>query len=834
MPREATGNVYQDGDRYLVRVTIGPKGERRKIPLAACATPEAAEQRGVIVATLAKRLRAAGVPLEVALRTLTLAGERKDGKPLADVLSAADALCSGDARAKLPEREAVTFQQIGERWTSGELARDFPDHVKAKGTAERDAQRLARYVYPLAGPVRIVDFALEDAERVMRSLPPGRVRTAATRRHVAQLIHRVLALAVFPLRIIKTHPLPPGFRPKLGPPRAKGYVYPDEDAALMRCAAVPLCWRVLYGFLDREGPRVSEAAALDLADVDLRRGVVTLDVNKTDDPRAWALGPDVVRALRAWVAWREAAAGAPLPRSAPMFCDEAGERIGEGSLAAQFREHLEAAGVDRAALFEHNAKRQRIRAHDLRATFVTLALANGRTETWVADRTGHKSSDMINRYRRAARTAGELALGWLAPLDASIPELASEPDTGGDGTPGAGGKGAEDEAREGPALGRSAAEDEAGEAAGGEGSAAANEAAESAGSALEAAPTLATWANVAHAPPAFLATSRDRRGCGHAGASLNPLIMVRIHAPEPRIPARPERRDRGTAARRAAVFTRRGASSSPATPRTTERSLAAEPLLPVLLVEVLRVRLVDAELVPRHVDEERDHLALALAEEREPPAASERARGGEGVEERHAVAAVRVVAAEPAAQRDLALAGAHLDELAPLLRRPRQVREQVGHVGVAAQRARLLDADGVHPLVSLDRREEASGARGEASIGGKKRQGRAGKLRSAGRRLRCREGGSIGGKKLRGRAGKLRSAGRRLHRPEGDSIAGKAAPSAGRRLHRPEGGSIAGKAAASPGRRLHRRDGDSIGRTAAASAGRRLLCQEEASVGGKR
>ena len=64
-----------------------------------------------------------------------------------------------------------------------------------------------------------------------------------------------------------------------------------------------------------------------------------------------------------------------------------------------------------------------------RATFITLTLANRRTEAWVQDRTGHKSSLMLNLYRRAARTAAELGLGDLLPLDTAIPELA------GQGTP---------------------------------------------------------------------------------------------------------------------------------------------------------------------------------------------------------------------------------------------------------------------------------------------------------------------------------------------------------------------------------------------------------------
>ena len=83
-----------------------------------------------------------------------------------------------------------------------------------------------------------------------------------------------------------------------------------------------------------------------------------------------------------------------------------------------------AAGIDRAELHEHSASRQQMRAHDLRATFVTLALANGRSETWVADRTGHRSSVMINTYRRAARSVAELGLGELRSLVDAIPELA--------------------------------------------------------------------------------------------------------------------------------------------------------------------------------------------------------------------------------------------------------------------------------------------------------------------------------------------------------------------------------------------------------------------------
>ncbi len=81
------------------------------------------------------------------------------------------------------------------------------------------------------------------------------------------------------------------------------------------------------------------------------------------------------------------------------------------------------AGIEREVLFKSDSSRQRLRAHDLRSTFITVHLALGRSETWIADRTGHRSSVMINRYRRRARTAEQLKLGAFKPLHAAIPEL---------------------------------------------------------------------------------------------------------------------------------------------------------------------------------------------------------------------------------------------------------------------------------------------------------------------------------------------------------------------------------------------------------------------------
>ncbi len=331
--------------------------------------------------------------------------------------------------AKPAQPTRPTFKSFSMRWTSGELARLYPDHVKFKRTSADDAQRLATHVYDHCGDVALEDFTLADAERVMQKLPA--TLAPATRRQVAQLLHRVLRLAVYPARIIAANPLPSGFLPKAGKGKAHGYLYPSEDSKLLAHKPTDLGLRMLLGFLAREGMRASEACGLTWDSIDLEHGAVTLDENKTDDARSWPMDPGVRAALAIWKNI------APKPKAKPgetidpetlhVFVDEDAKPYdpARSNLAERLRAELKAAGVERAQLFETTATRQQLRAHDLRATFVTLALASGKSESWVADRTGHKSSAMISRYKRAARTVAELGLGTLRPLVDAIPELAA-------------------------------------------------------------------------------------------------------------------------------------------------------------------------------------------------------------------------------------------------------------------------------------------------------------------------------------------------------------------------------------------------------------------------
>lgn len=327
-----------------------------------------------------------------------------------------------------PLSSNIAFEEFGRLWTSGALAERFPDHVKKKASASDDASRLRKYVYPIIGTEQVRAFegrvGLELVEGVIAGLPPaGSTFRPSTRRQVLQAIHRLLTLAVYPAKLLVANPLPKGFMPRVPADKAKSYIYPEEDAKLMTLRELPLVYRLFFGILSREGLRVSELLGLRWGDVDLTRGVLTLDQNKTDEPRAWALQPDVAEALRRWRKLRRNQG------AHTILVDRTGASIDRHAVASLLRESLKTAGVTRPQLFEASDTRIALRAHDLRASFVTVNLALGRSEAWITDRTGHRSSQMVAVYKRAARSHVELQLGPFSPLYEAIPELREPADT---------------------------------------------------------------------------------------------------------------------------------------------------------------------------------------------------------------------------------------------------------------------------------------------------------------------------------------------------------------------------------------------------------------------
>lgn len=305
----------------------------------------------------------------------------------------------------------ITVKQWGQHYTSGDLHKKYPDHVKDKDY-KRDAGRLRMYVYPHVGDVPVRAFTLSHGTAVMRALPAHLSKTS--RRHVAQALMRIMHLAVFPGALIVASPLPRGWLPKLEAKDRKHYscLYPREEERLLVCAEIPLVVRLFFGVLAREGMRLSELWDSQWWQWNLIEGTFTTAKTKTGDARMWALRPDVARSMAAWKKARP-----DLARPFAELDDIVGDRT---KTAGLFRSYLTQAGVDRAELFTSTAHTGKLRAHDARAMFVTISLAEGRTETWIRDRTAHKSTAMIDRYRRQARQFAELKLGSFVDLDHAL------------------------------------------------------------------------------------------------------------------------------------------------------------------------------------------------------------------------------------------------------------------------------------------------------------------------------------------------------------------------------------------------------------------------------
>ncbi len=433
MPPDTPSNVYEARGRWFVRVSLGG-GKRLARLLEHAKTQAEAEERGRVIAKLVSDLRSvaeADETLREAIennvkKTVTEAAAASD-TVLAVIVEGVRGFCAGRG-VKLkhlpPAKGAQRFRDVAKAWTSGALAKRFPDYVKTKRTAKGDA-----YTFDVVneadagggvkfGDLFLAEIRIEHVDAVMATLPAN--LQPATRRQYVQAIRKLLSYGVHPLRQIDRNPIVREHMPKARRSLAKGQLRPAEEARLCGATKAPILDRMVLAFCHREGPRLSEAVGLEWSDVDLNLGVVTLDENKTDDPRAWDLGADVVRALERWRKRN--------PEARWVFQAADGKPHNVEKLAARFREYLGAdyAKIDRPELLERTASRIPLRAHDTRGAFITHALACGRTEAWVTDRTGHKSSQMVYGYKQAARTAAAIGLGWWAPMDEAIPEVAAE------------------------------------------------------------------------------------------------------------------------------------------------------------------------------------------------------------------------------------------------------------------------------------------------------------------------------------------------------------------------------------------------------------------------
>lgn len=162
------------------------------------------------------------------------------------------------------------------------------------------------------------------------------------------------------------------------PPRLVPYIYSkDELHRLLEAASScqlpvhviePVTLRTIVLLLYGAGLRVGEALALNLADVDLPRAVLTVRLSKFFKSRLVPLGNQLRQALTTYLKWRQATHPSAEDKS-PFFVSRTGSRVVCITLQNAFDRLRNYTGIHRT-----DGGRYQPRLHDLRHSFAVHRL----------------------------------------------------------------------------------------------------------------------------------------------------------------------------------------------------------------------------------------------------------------------------------------------------------------------------------------------------------------------------------------------------------------------------------------------------------------------------
>lgn len=162
--------------------------------------------------------------------------------------------------------------------------------------------------------------------------------------------------------------------------RVRPYIYSEDEIRRIVETAATLpspngvraqTYATLFGLLAVTGLRINEALSLDVADVDLELGVVTLRHGKFGKERLLPLADTTRERLAAYLQERDRLLGVS-PQ--PFFVSDQGTRITEWAARYNFAMVCQSLGIRPAQKFYRYGRGPRI--HDLRHTFAVRTLVH--------------------------------------------------------------------------------------------------------------------------------------------------------------------------------------------------------------------------------------------------------------------------------------------------------------------------------------------------------------------------------------------------------------------------------------------------------------------------
>ena len=184
-----------------------------------------------------------------------------------------------------------------------------------------------------------------------------------------------------------------------------------EDASRLANSILDSRDKCILVLLFKTGMRVGELTSLDVGDVDLDKGEVTLKLKKKRSNRVLFLDNEAIAVLQRWLAARKNRKGA---EDQALFISKTGTRMTKRSLEKLIEKHAERVGLHNPGA---DRLEERFTPHCCRHWFVTHLLRAGMSRDFVKELRGDTRGEAIDIYNHIDKK--ELKESYLA----HIPQL---------------------------------------------------------------------------------------------------------------------------------------------------------------------------------------------------------------------------------------------------------------------------------------------------------------------------------------------------------------------------------------------------------------------------
>jgi integrase/recombinase XerD len=193
----------------------------------------------------------------------------------------------------------------------------------------------------------------------------------------------------------------------------------DSDSEIRKLIGVDDASRLVNSVLDsrdkcilvllfKTGMRVGELTSLDVGDVDLDKGEVTLKLKKKRSNRVLFLDNEAIAVLQRWLAARKNRKGA---EDQALFISKTGTRITTRSIEELIEKHAERVGLHNPGA---DRLEERFTPHCCRHWFVTHLLRAGMSRDFVKELRGDTRGEAIDIYNHIDKK--ELRESYLAHM----------------------------------------------------------------------------------------------------------------------------------------------------------------------------------------------------------------------------------------------------------------------------------------------------------------------------------------------------------------------------------------------------------------------------------